>query len=188
MRKFSDSMLHEAASKSLSRALQHTQESNVGIITAYRGEFDKKTNESRNQKLAQEIRSNGFGYINVTGFYVENLGKEDETKVQEKSFFVTSNKNDGGKLKSFLKSMGKKYNQDSVFYKSADDLDGTLIGTASGRWPGIGTEVNVGKFHPQRIGMFYTKMKGNRTFTFESVEYQQNLMAKAYQKKFENNL
>ena len=180
MRTFTESVLHEAASKSLSRVLQHTQESNVGIITAYRGEFDKKANEARNAKLAQEIRSNGFGYFTVTGFYIENLGKEDETKVQEKSFFITSSPSDAGKLKKFLVSMGKKYNQDSVFYKDVESAEGTLIGTASGRWPGLGTEVNVGKFNAQRLGAFYTKMKGNRTFTFESFDFQENIMSRGY--------
>lgn len=188
LQSFKQRLLHEASIRSLSRVWQHTQTSNVGIITAFRGEFDIKTNESLNQKLAQEIRSHGFGYIQVTGFYVENLGQEDEKKVQEKSFLITSYANDNNKLKKFLIKMGIKYNQDSIFYKPASEEQGALIGTASGRWPGINVEVKVGKFNPQKIGTYYTKMKGNRTFTFESFEYPEGLMTKAYREKLQQIL
>lgn len=188
LRTFKQKLLHEASIKSLSRIWQHTKESNIGLITAYRGEFDVKTNDSRNQKLAAEIRSNGFGYVQVTGFYIENLGQEDEKRVQEKSFFVTSYANDGDKLKKFLKKMGAKFNQDSVFYKAADSDQGVLIGTTSGRWPGINVEFAVGKFVPQKVGAYYTKMKGDRKFTFESIEYPEGLMTKAYREKFQQML
>lgn len=188
LRTFKQKLLHEASVRSLSRIWQHTKESNIGLITAYRGEFDAKINDMRNQKLASEIRENGFGYIQVTGFYIENLGQQDERKVQEKSFLITSYSNDNDKLKKFLIKMGKKYNQDSIFYKAAASENGVLIGTASGRWPGMNVEFTVGKFVPQKIGTYYTKMKGDRKFTFESVEYPETLMTKAYREKFQHLL
>lgn len=185
IKSFKQSLIHEASIKSLSRIWQHTNESNIGVITAFRGEYDQKTNEARNRDLMSEIRSAGFGYTQVTGFYIENLGQPDEKKVQEKSMLITSHQNDAGKLKTFLVRMGIKYNQDSVFYKPAGDQSAILIGTTDGRWPGKGVEFSVGKFHPQKMGQYYTKMKGNRTFTFESVEFPENLMTRAYRERSE---
>lgn len=175
-----EKQLHES---SLSRIWQHSKDSNMGMITAYRGEFDVKENEKRNRELTGLIRSEGFGFIPVTGFYIENPGQEDEQRVQEKSFVVISSPNDNGRLRNFLIRMGIKYNQDSVLYKDASDEKAKLIGTTSGRWPGKNVEVEVGKFTPQKIGQFYTKMKGHRTFVFESVVLQENIMSRAYREK-----
>lgn len=182
---FKQRLLHEASVRSLSRIWQHSNESNIGMITAYRGEFDVKQNNARNKELASLIRQAGFGYVQVTGFYIENLGQNDERKVQEKSFLVMSSATDSSKLRDFLIKMGIKFNQDSIFYKDASKDKGVLIGTASGRWPGMKVEVVAGKFTPQKLGTYYTKMKGDRKFTFESVECPQGLMPRALQEKLE---
>lgn len=179
---FKQNQLHEL---NLGRIYQHSVDSNVGMITAYRGEFDLETNEKRNRELQSAIRSNGFGYVPVTGFYVENPGQEDEQKVQEKSFLVISNKNDANKLKYFLMRMGAKYNQDSVLYKDHATDKAILIGTAPGRWPGKNTEVEAGRFVAQKIGQFYTKMRNHKTFVFESVETPENLLSRAYRERSE---
>lgn len=184
IKSFKQQQLHEA---SLSRIWQHSHESNMGIITAYRGEFDVSQNEKRNKELVSSIRSSGFGFIPVTGFYVENPGQEDEKKVKENSFVVISSPNDSGKLRSFLIKMGIKFNQDSVFYKDASKEKAVLIGTAQGRWPGLNNQVEVGKFVPQKIGAYYTKMRGHRTFVFESVELPETLMTRAYREKIESS-
>lgn len=181
---FTDKQLHES---SLSRIWQHSQDSNMGMITAYRGEFDIKQNEKRNKELTANIRDEGFGYIPVTGFYIENQGQEDEKKVQEKSFVVISSPDDGGRLRNFLIRMGIKYNQDSVLYKDHASDKAKLIGTTAGRWPGKNVEVEVGKFTAQKIGQFYTKMKGHRTFVFESVIPPENLMSRAYRERLEKD-
>jgi hypothetical protein len=177
---FNEMQLHEI---NLGRIYQHSKESNIGMLTAYRGEFDVPTNEKRNGELVSLIRSNGFGYVSVTGFYVENPGQDDERRVQEKSFLVISNKNDAGKLKHFLIRMGVKFNQDSVLYKDASDDKAILIGTSSGRWPGKNVEVQAGKFTAQKLGTFYTKMRNHRTFVFESVDVPENIMTRAYRER-----
>lgn len=174
---FNETQLHEI---NLGRIYQHTKESNIGMITAYRGELDVVSNEKRNRELMGAIRSSGFGFVSVTGFYVENPGLDDEQKVEEKSFVVISNKNDSGKLKFFLQRMGSKYNQDSVLYKDAQSDSAILIGTTAGRWPGKNVEVEAGKFTAQKIGQFYTKMRNHKTFVFESVETPENIMTRAY--------
>jgi hypothetical protein len=179
---FNEIQLHEL---NLGRIYQHSKDSNIGMITAFRGEFDLDTNEKRNRELMAAIRSNGFGFVPVTGFYVENPGLDDEQKVQEKSFLVISNKKDGGKLKHFLFRMGVKFNQDSVLYKDSSDDKAILMGTASGRWPGKNVEVVAGKFAAQKIGQFYTRMRNHKTFVFESVEPEENLMSRAYRERSE---
>jgi len=179
---FKNNQLHEL---NLGRIYQHSVDSNIGMITAYRGEFDVDTNEKRNRELQSAIRSNGFGYVPVTGFYVENPGQDDEQKVQEKSFLVISNKNDANKLKYFLIRMGTKFNQDSVLYKDHSNDKAILIGTAQGRWPGKNIEVEAGKFVAQKIGQFYTKMRNHKTFVFESVESPENLLSRAYRERIE---
>lgn len=177
---FKQQQIHES---SLSRIWQHSHESNMGIITAHRGEFDEKQNEKRNRELISAIRANGFGFIPVTGFYVENPGQDDEQKVRENSFVVISSPDDSGKLRTFLIKMGIKFNQDSVFYKDASKEKAVLIGTAEGRWPGLNNTIEVGKFVAQKIGTYYTKMRGHKTFVFESVELPENLMTRAYREK-----
>lgn len=167
----------------LSRLHQHTKESNIGVISAFRGEFDLKQNKKRNQELMSAIRSAGFGYIPVAGHYIENQGSSDERDVIEDSFIIISNKDDQGKLKKFLMKMGVKFNQDSVLYKPATLDNAILIGTASGRYPGLGVESDVGKFHPQRMGKFYSQLRNGKTFVFESVELVENLLSRFYKEK-----
>lgn len=177
---FKQKQLHES---SLSRIHQHSLESNMGMITAYRGQYSVQQNEKRNSDLMSDIRSAGFGYVPVTGYYIENPGTPEEQKVIERSFLVISSANDGGRLKFFLEKSGKKFDQDSVLYKDASNDDAVLIGTASGRWPGLNVEVKVGKWKPNSIGAYYTKMKGHRTFTFESVEPPESLMSRGFREK-----
>jgi hypothetical protein len=155
------------------------------MITAFRGQYDIKTNENRNTSLVSDIRTAGFGFVMVTGYYVENPGTKKERRVKEQSFLVISNGNDSGRLKAFLKTAGEKFDQDSVLYKDSSSDDAILIGTASGRWPGMNTEVKAGKWKPNAIGTYYTQMRGHRTFTFESVEVPEGLMSRAYRQKIQ---
>jgi hypothetical protein len=171
----------------LSRIHQHTKESNIGILTAFRGEFDIKQNSSRNKELQSAIRSNGFGFIPVAGHYIENKGSSDERDVIEDSFIVISNKDDSDKLKKFLIKMGVKYNQDSILYKPAESPDAFLIGTASGRYPGMGVETNAGKFHPSRMGKFYSQLRNGKTFVFESINFIENLLSRFHRENLTEN-
>lgn len=182
MMTFNDKMLHES---SLSRIYQHSQESNIGMITAYRGDYSKQQNETRNSNLISDIRSAGFGFVPVVGHYIENPGTPEEMKVIEKSFVVISSADDSGRLKGFLKRMGVKYNQDSVLYKDASEEQAVLIGTASGRWPGLNVEHKVGTWHANKIDNYYTQMKGHRSFRFESVESPEGLMSRYYRQKMQ---
>ena len=164
----------ELQEASLSRVMKHTQERPIAIITAFRGDFARKENDARNRKLMTDIRGAGYGAIKVQGKYVEGFGTPEarDGDGMEISYVVVGNQGDSsGNLKGFAKKVGKKYDQDSVLYKDAgDDQLAILIGTNGTAWPGMNKEVELGKWHPNRVPEFYSKMRGG-TFAFESVQF-----------------
>ena len=152
---------------SIGRVLQHTKGRNIGAITAHRGEYDSAENVRRNKKLEADIRKHGFGFVHVKGRYIENHGTPDATAVDEHSYLIMGHKGeDGGKLKSFLKKHGEKYEQDSVLHKSHDEDEAHLIGTKEGGYPGKGKTESVGKWHPTTMTQFHSVLRKNRGFEF----------------------
>lgn len=168
----------ESASSSLSRILDHIQNRNIGIVSASRGIYPETENNQRSSNLERDIRSAGFGFVKMKGHYIEGFGTETPSEpAKESVFFVIGEKgDDNGKLKGVLKNLGNKYDQETVLFKKFDDPNAVLLGTTSKNekgepvWPGLGEEVNVGTFHPEKIGTFYTRMKSGRKFVFESIE------------------
>lgn len=177
-------MKHELNEASISRLWKHTQERNIGIVTAFRGRYTKQENLKRNAQLRNDIRAAGYGFYTIEGHYIEGYGSEASKDVKEQSFLVIGDKgDDSGRLKGFLKKAGAKYNQDSIFYKKFDDT-AVLIGTQSKdedgnavTFPGKNTEFTVGKFQPMKMGQFYSKMRG-KPFVFESYEEAQGFFEK----------
>ena len=157
---------------SLSRVLHHTQNSNIGMISASRGEHTPEQNKAANKSLEKDIRGHGHGIIHVTGHYTENKGTPEEKHVKEHSMLVVGKKgSDSSELLGHLKTLGAKYNQDSILHKAKGDEHANLHGTKEGSWPGLGQTHNVGKFHPNRAAEFTSHLKGNKSFTFsEGVE------------------
>jgi hypothetical protein len=170
---------YDLTEASLSRLYQHTEERNVGIISAFRGRYSKSENMSRSSQLESQIRTDGFGFYRLEGHYIEGFGSEKSKDVKERSYLVIGNKgSDGGNLKGFLKKMGAKFNQDSVLYKPFDNKNASLIGTQAKdeegndvEFPGLGKEISVGEFKPMKINQFYSRMKG-KPFVFESYAVQ----------------
>jgi hypothetical protein len=157
---------------SLSRVLSHTQDRNIGMITAHRGENTPEENAARNKELEGSIRKSGYGFIKVKGRYVEGHGTPEARHVDEHSYLVVGKKgDDNGHLLGFLKKHGEKYGQDSVLHKKHDEEHAALHGTKEGGFPGKGKTQSVGTFHPNRAGEFHTAMKGKRTFAFESIQF-----------------
>ena len=156
---------------SLARVFQHTKDSNIGMITASRGENTPEENKAGNKELEKSIKAAGHGYVKVKGRYVEGHGTPQAKNVDEHSFLVIGKKGDDkGELKNFLLQHGEKHGQDSILHKAHDEPTAKLHGTNEGGWPGKGEEHDVGVFHPNRVGEFHTAMKGNRTFAFESFQ------------------
>ena len=81
---------------------------------------------------------------------------------------ISSGKMGKKRFAKTIKSLGKKYNQDSVLLKKKTKGDGTLVGTNKSSFPGY-NNMKTGKMNPGKTGEFDTKVK-NKTFTYESTE------------------
>jgi hypothetical protein len=154
---------------SMNRVMQHAKTRNIGLISASRQdeEITAEINNKNTEQLISDLGASGFGYIPITGSYVENLGKETERKVIEKSFLVIgSDADDSGNLLGFLKREGKKFNQESVLYKPYDSEDASLISPITGEVLTV-----LGKFHVGKLGDYSSKIKSkNKEFTFTNVK------------------
>lgn len=150
---------------SLGRVYKHTQNRNIGSITANRATNTPAKNAELNKELELSIRKN-FGIIKVKG-----ASLEDGKHVFENSFFVIGKEgDDSGNLFGFLKQEGEKYNQDSVLYKPFGDDHAYLIGLKDGVFPGLGVKHDSGIFHPNRAGEYFSLLKG-KPFMFESIQF-----------------
>jgi hypothetical protein len=169
---------------SLARVHQHTQERNVGMITAHRGEYSPEENHERNKSLTNDLKDHKLSYIKVKGNYVENHGTKDAKTVSEHSYLVVGKKgHDNGHLKGVLKKLGHKYDQDSILHKSHDSKTAQLHGTSDreNAWPKKDDVHDVGDFHPSRAGEFHTALRNKKTFSFgESVEFYQPEIGKSF--------
>ena len=105
----------------------------------------------------------------VSGRYTENKGQKDERKVGERSHVISSGKMGKKRFAKTIKSLGKKYNQDSVLLKKKTKGDAALVGTNKSSFPGYNKHMKTGKMNPGKTGEFDTKVK-NKTFTYESTE------------------
>ena len=149
---------------SLSRIKSKSDKGGMAILSGSRGDKSKKDNQARAKQLDKDIRGKGLpGATKVTGSYVEKDKSGKETKVKERSHVVTSGKMGKRKFKKAVKSLGKKYGQDSVLTQTKKT--GTLSATRKG---GLGKAKNVklGKFKPQgKNPEGQSQIKG-KTFTY----------------------
>lgn len=166
--------------KSINSIISDAQDKNIGIISAFRSAYEKKENIRRTKELQKELNHSNLRYIRLTGHYIEGFGSKAQKKPQKEISFLifADNNKDDKQLKKYLVEFGTKYNQDSVIYKPYDSDSATLIGTSdideNGNkitFPGKGKEVELGKFTPDKIGDFYSKMKG-KNFVFENFIFQ----------------
>ena len=150
---------------SLSRIKSKSDKGGMAILSGSRGDKSKKENRARAKQLDRDIKGKGLpGATKVTGRYDERDDKTGKTtKVKERSHVVTSGKMGKRKFKKAVKSLGKKYGQDSVITQTKKT--GTLSATRKG---GLGKDkrVSLGKMRPGRTGENDTKIK-NKTFTYE---------------------
>ena len=149
---------------SLSRIKSKSDKGGMAILSGSRGDKSKKDNQARAKQLDKDIRGRGLpGATKVTGSYVEKDKSGKETKVKERSHVVTSGKMGKRKFKKAVKSLGKKYGQDSVLTQTKKS--GTLSATRKG---GLGKDkrIGVGKFKPQgKNPEGQSQIKG-KTFTY----------------------
>ena len=148
-KKFSETLIES----SFNRLYSHTQNRNIGLISASRGHLTSQENDARYSSLKDDVRKSGYGFIPVKGRYVENYGKPDARNVDEKALLVIGKEgHDNNELLGFLKKHGEKYDQDSILHKSHDNENALLHGTNETGWPGKDKTHEVGKWHPNKAG------------------------------------
>lgn len=160
---------------SFSRMYQHTQNRNIGMISASRGDLPAEDNNKRHLQLKDDIRKAGYGLVNLKGRYIENFGTKKAQNVDEKALLVISKDGDDhGQLLGHLKHLGAKYGQDSILHKPHNSTTATLHGTNKTGFPGKGNTHDVGPWHPNRAGEFHSLMKG-KPFAFEDFYFTEEL-------------
>ena len=142
---------------SLGRVYQHIQKEKVkswAILTSYRDENSPTKNKADFKKLRSQIRSADLGFFKLVGHGQE----EDETgevqSVKEPSLFVP-----GIDYDLAVKLM-KEYNQFAIVYSGPETGDKIVLLEQNGK------QTDLGKFKPQKIAQFYSKVKG-KSFVFE---------------------
>jgi len=156
---------------SLGRVYQHIKKDaseSFAILTAFRGGLSKRDNIKRNKQLQSDVRSLGYGFFKVKGYWQECQDPEieysecpDDLKVPvvEESLFVPNiSQKEAVKL-------AKKYDQDGIVYQGKETNDKVEIVSKTGS-----SLAKLGKFSPNKIARGYTQIKG-RNFTFEGFEY-----------------
>lgn len=145
----------------LARVFQHVEENCCVCIFAERNEItDPKERKEREKSLEIDIKKGDFGFSKVKGSYIET--KEDGSKVtvSENTFMVFFKPDRLEFAQLFFENLRKKYNQEAYLLvkdKIAYYCDGK-------------TEFKLGKFSVNSAAECFTKLKNNRSFTFESVE------------------
>lgn len=209
-------LLHEA---SLSRFYQHfagTLEMGgneapkaIAILTASRASLSKAENNKRNAELRKLIKMATYnvkegeeriGFFKVIGTYAETQADGTTKRVKEDSTVVVSPANQAQKLKKMAMVLGAKFDQDSIFF--AENGQAMLIYTRDVMDEAGNVEfkkghiTRLGAFHPQQLGMAFTKIKG-KTFAFEWIGeqleygnpscYNEAMMFESFAKHFDSS-
>ena len=159
---------------SLSRIKSKSDKGGIATMSASRADKSAKENRARAKQLDKDIKGKGLpGATKVTGSYVEKGDDGKEKRVKERSHVVTSGKKGKRAFKKAVKSLGKKYGQDSVLTQTKKT--GTLSATRKGglgkkpknkRPLGSTKRVGLGKFKPQgKNPEGQSQIKG-KTFTY----------------------
>jgi hypothetical protein len=149
------------------------------VITGSRLGRTSAENKLANKKLEADLRDMGLGFSHADGMWREckddtleykDCPEEMRIPSPEKVMFIPNIS------KEDAKALGKKYNQDSVLFADGEarkNGEATYIDSKSGE------EFNIGKFTPGKITQGYTKLKGDKVFTFlqpdqDSVPYKKD--------------
>jgi len=147
----------------LSRVFRHFQNKNipVGIITAFRDEYDYKQNVKRNKVLAGKVKKARYGFIYVDGHWQEKDKDTGElVDVNEDSILVVGSENDNGKLKGLLTKWVKEYNQDAALFKDEATTEIHFINQSGN------TDPFAQKFSQKKLEVGYTKLRGRSKSVF----------------------
>lgn len=138
----------------LQRLVQHIKENSFGIISGFQAGKDKKENLKNHNKLKEQIRSLGYGYKEMKGFW---KGESKELE-EEYSLFVPKI------TYKDIVALAKEYNQEAVVYGNKDEVV-LLSKTGNPIKEFTKTETNA-----QEAWESYSKLK-NKSFRFSSVDW-----------------
>ena len=151
-------------------------------MTAFRSDFDRKENHTRNKRLASQIRKEGFGYVYVDGHWIEKAHPDADGK--EDSILVSAD--DSNKLKKLGIKWMKEYNQDSILFKPVGTNKAELV-YQNGTVDNLGS-ISIQDFakiktkldKSNKGGSGYTKLRnrGERTFVFEGLRVEANWISR----------
>lgn len=171
----------EMNESNLSRLWKHNLEHDCGAITAFRiyedcndklVKLSHEDKKKRNLALASDLKSLGYSITKVIGKYPEG---NSNVLTKEVSYFVVDAQ-DNGKLKSDLKRLGNKYDQDSILYVPKNSFGknskAVLIGTnnCDDNFLKFDEELLFNNGHLGYSSPIYTSYKNGRPFIFENIE------------------
>jgi len=156
--------MNTVSEASLSRVWQHTKSNRpIALITAFRGEYTREENLERNRSLASDVRTAGFGYFFVDGYWIENKGTANEKHVAEDSLFVIGDPDSDREFTQTMIKLGAAYDQEGVLIKTQE---GAAV------YFGDGSKQDVGELVPGKMAEIYTKLRRVNprasAFVFES--------------------
>lgn len=130
------------------------------IITASRNNKSDEENNINNAELRKILRQYGFGYRKAEGHYPEEYEGRKISHIDDSSIIIASSESEDDlfELSCYL---CRKYEQECFVYKDSDgyvslvDQNGNKIS-------------NLGRFHPNRINDYMTRVK-MKPFVFETI-------------------
>ena len=154
---------------SLSRVVSKSKKGGTAILSGSRADKSKKENKARAKQLDKDIKGKGLpGATKGTGRYTEKDDKTGkETKVKERSHIVSSGKKSKRKFKKAIKSLGKKYGQDSVLIQKKKGTAGLTATRKGGLGDGPKNKsAALGKMRPGRANKEGDTTVKKKPFTY----------------------
>jgi hypothetical protein len=150
-----------------------TKHADVGyiIISACRNDKTVEENNKATKELEAMIKDENFTFTSVKGGFVENLGKENERVVEEKSFIIfnyfksgyadrTITREDTRHIREFGEKLCNKFNQDSFLYCEPGKNPQYITKNGS-----VDFELDKSFTIDNQLKEYFTKL-GNHQFTF----------------------
>jgi hypothetical protein len=144
----------ELTEASLGRIFQHVQgDDSFAVISAFRDANSPAENNKQHKALKAAIKARNLGFFEMRGVGQEEDGGESV----EKTVMIPK------MSKQLAMKLGKDFDQFAVLYKGPETGNKVVMIEMDGR-----KETKLGEFKPQKMGQFYSKVKG-RPFVFESM-------------------
>jgi len=149
---------------SLSRLRQHWLDSGFAIVSVFRGEKSHRENMAMHKRLKSAVRSDGYGFIPLTGYWFETHAETGEQSRQEEISLLVPAMGDVDELRRDALDWGRL---------SSPPQESIILAEPGGpvRFldPVTGKEqFKLSKFRPGAVGDIYSKLnKRPGTFMFE---------------------